>query len=64
MKVNFQSHSRKVQKPVDQSLSEMEGTEYVPPLTHTALRWSVKEPLAFLPVVTDAPLANHWQEKQ
>src|SRR6202040_792953 len=29
----------------------------VSPLTHPALRWSVEEPLPFLPVVTDAP----WQ---
>jgi hypothetical protein len=33
------------------------GTDYVPPLTHPSLKWSVKDPLPFLPVVTNAP----WQ---
>jgi hypothetical protein len=33
------------------------GTEYVPPLTHPALKWSVQDPLPLLSVVTDAP----WQ---
>jgi hypothetical protein len=29
----------------------------VPPLTHPALQWSVKDPIPLLPVVTDTP----WQ---
>ena len=33
------------------------GTDYVPPLTHPALKWSVKDPMPLLSVVTDAP----WQ---
>ena len=33
------------------------GTDYVPPLTHPALKWSIKDPLPLLLVVTDAP----WQ---
>ena len=47
----------KFRNPLIRAYQKWKGTEYVPPLTHTALRWSVKEPLAFLPVVTDAP----WQ---
>ena len=31
------------------------GTDYVPPLTHPALKWSIKDPLPLLLVVTDAP---------
>jgi hypothetical protein len=31
------------------------GTDYVPPLTHPALKWSVKDPMLLLSVVTDAP---------
>jgi hypothetical protein len=34
-----------------------EGTNYVPDLTHPALKMSSKNPLPLLPVVTDAP----WQ---
>ena len=33
------------------------GTNYVFDLTHPALKWSSKDPLPLLPVVTDAP----WQ---
>src|SRR6202044_1176356 len=33
------------------------GTDYVPPLTHPALKWSVRDPMPLLSVVTDAP----WQ---
>jgi hypothetical protein len=33
------------------------GTNYIPELTHPALKWSVQDPLPLLPVVTDAP----WQ---
>ena len=33
------------------------GTDYVPPLTHPVLNWSVKDPMPLLSVVTDAP----WQ---
>ena len=33
------------------------GTNNVPPLTHLALTWSVKDPMPLLSVVTDAP----WQ---
>ena len=43
--------------PLIRSYQEWKGTDYVPPLTHPALKWSVKDPLPFLPVVTDAP----WQ---
>jgi len=31
--------------------------DYVPPLTHPALKWSIKDPMPLLSVVTDAP----WQ---
>ena len=43
--------------PLIRSYQEWKGTDYVPPLTHPALKWSVKDPLPLLPVVTDAP----WQ---
>jgi hypothetical protein len=33
------------------------GTDYVPPLIHPVLNWSVKDPMPLLSVVTDAP----WQ---
>jgi len=35
----------------------LEGHNYVPELTHPALKWSAKDPLPLLSVVTDAP----WQ---
>jgi hypothetical protein len=39
------------------------GTNYVPELTHPALKWSAKYLLPLLPVVTDAcTLADHWKE--
>src|SRR5882762_1270740 len=47
----------KFRNPLIRAYQKWKGIEYVPPLTHPALRWSVKEPLPFLPVVTDAP----WQ---
>ena len=36
---------------------QWKGTDYVPPLTHPALKWPGKDPMPLLPVVTDAP----WQ---
>ena len=39
------------------SYQKWKGTDYVPPLTHPALKWSVKDPLPLPSVVTDAP----WQ---
>src|SRR6202020_505691 len=33
------------------------GTDYVPPLTHPALKWSINDPMPLLSLVTDAP----WQ---
>jgi len=39
------------------SYQKWKGTDYVPSLTHPALKWSVTDPLPLLPVVTDAP----WQ---
>jgi hypothetical protein len=44
-------------KPLIRAYKKWKGTDYVPPLTHHALKWSVKDPLSFLPVVTNAP----WQ---
>jgi len=43
--------------PLIRAYQKWKGTDYVPPLTHPALQWSVKDPLPFLPVITDAP----WQ---
>ena len=39
------------------SYQKWKGTDYVPPLTHAVLKWSVKDPLPLLPVVTNA----FWQ---
>src|SRR6267154_6428125 len=43
--------------PLIRSYQNWKGTNYVPDLTHPALKWSAKDPLPLLPVVTDAP----WQ---
>src|SRR5882762_9733386 len=43
--------------PLIRSYQKWKGTDYVPSLTHPALKWSVTDPLPLLPVVTDAP----WQ---
>jgi len=42
------------------------GINYVPPLTHPALKWSIKDPMLFLSVVTDAPwkIINKKKEKE
>ena len=50
MKVNYRN-------PLIRSYQQWKGADYVPPLTHPALQWSVTDPLPLLPVVTDAP----WQ---
>ena len=34
--------------------SQWKGTNYVSPLTHPALTWSVKDPMPLLSMVTDA----------
>src|SRR5882762_8811318 len=41
--------------PLIRAYQKWKGTEYVPPLTHPALQWSVEDPLPLLSVVTDAP---------
>ena len=41
--------------PLIRSYQKWKRTDYVPPLIHPALKWSVKDPLPLLPVVTDAP---------
>jgi hypothetical protein len=43
--------------PLIRAYQKWKGTNYVPPLTHAALTWSVKDPMPLLSVVTDAP----WQ---
>ena len=43
--------------PLIRAYQKWKGTDYVPPLTHPALKWSVTDPMPLLPVVTDAP----WQ---
>ena len=43
--------------PLIRAYQKWKGTDYVPPLTHPALKWSVKDPMPLLSVVTDAP----WQ---
>ena len=47
----------KFRNPLIRAYQKWKGTEYVPPLTHPALKWSVQDPLPLLSVVTDAP----WQ---
>jgi hypothetical protein len=46
-----------LRNPLIRAYQKWKGTDYVPPLTHPALKWSGKDPLPLLPVVTDAP----WQ---
>jgi hypothetical protein len=43
--------------PLIRAYQTWKGTSYVPELTHPALKWSAKDPLPLLSVVTDAP----WQ---
>jgi len=43
--------------PLIRAYQTWKGTNYIPKLTHSALKWSVQDPLPLLPVVTDAP----WQ---
>ena len=50
--------------PLIRAYQKWKGTDYVPPLTHPALKWSVKDPMPILSVVTDAPQENNWQEKE
>jgi len=52
--INIQGNFR---NPLIRAYQQWKGTDYVPPLTHTALKWSVKDPMPLLSVVTDAP----WQ---
>jgi len=47
----------KFRNPLIRAYPKWKGTDYVPPLTHPALKWSVKDPMPLLSVVTDAP----WQ---
>ena len=47
----------KFRNPLIRAYQKWKGTDYVPPLTHPALTWSVKDPMPLLSVVTDAP----WQ---
>src|ERR1700683_3635248 len=43
--------------PLIRAYQSWKGTDYVPPLTHPALKWSINDPMPLLSVVTDAP----WQ---
>ena len=43
--------------PLIRAYQKWKGTDYVPSLTHPALKWSIKDPMSLLSVVTDAP----WQ---
>ena len=47
----------KFRNPLIRAYQKWKGADYIPPLTHPALKWSIKDPMPFLPVVTDAP----WQ---
>src|ERR1700726_189245 len=47
----------KFRNPLIRAYQKWKGTDYVPPLTHPALKWSVRDPMPLLSVVTDAP----WQ---
>jgi hypothetical protein len=46
-----------LRNPLIRSFQKWEGTTYVPPSTHKAFKWSIKDPLPLLSAVTDAP----WQ---
>jgi len=39
--------------PLIRACQKWKGIDYVPPLTHPALKWSIKDPMPLLPVVTD-----------
>jgi len=43
--------------PLIREYQKWKGTDYVPPLTHPALKWSIKDSMSLLSEVTDAP----WQ---
>ena len=49
----------KLRNPLIKAYQKWKGTEYVPPLTHPALWWSVKEPFPLLPAVTDAYIVQY-----
>ena len=53
--------------PLIRAYQTWKGTNYVPDLTHPALKWSSKDPLPLLPVVTDAPwqiIEKKWANKK
>ena len=41
--------------PLIKAYQKWKDTDYVPPLTHPAFKWSVKDPMPLLSVMTDAP---------
>jgi hypothetical protein len=45
--------------PLIRSYQKWKGTDYVPPLTHPALKWSVKDPLPTSVCCNRCTLANH-----
>ena len=50
--------------PLIRAYQKLKGTDYVPPLTHPALTWSIKDPMPLLPVVTDAPCKSLTRKKE
>ena len=68
MKVNLPDHIQgKFRNPLIRAYQTWKGTNYVPDLTHPALKWSAKDPLPLLPVVTDAPwqiIEKKWANKK
>ena len=54
---SFRVFERNFRNPLIRAYQKLNGTDYVPPLTHPTLKWSDKDPMLLLPVVTDAP----WQ---
>src|SRR5215471_20565373 len=44
-----------LRNPLIRSYQKWKGTSYVPEATHAALKWTARDPLPMLPVVTDSP---------
>jgi hypothetical protein len=47
-----------IRNPLIRAYRKLKGTDYVPPLNHPALTWSVKDPMPLLSVGNRCTLAN------
>src|ERR1700683_145780 len=53
-----------VRNSLIRSFQKWEGTTYVPPSTHKALKWTTRDPLPLLSAVTDAPCKMVSKDKK